>query len=81
MNIAAKWPSALLALVCTAASLAQERATPPPPAPTPPPPQAERDQGAEAPPPAAERAEVDDDEFIPTEELQPDAAVTFPVDI
>ena len=32
-------------------------------------------------PPAPERPEVDDDEFIPTEELNPDAAVTFPVDI
>jgi hypothetical protein len=79
MNIAAKWPSALLALLCTAASLGQEGATPPP-AP-PPPPQAERDQNDEAPPAAAQRPEVDDDEFIPTEELQPDAAVTFPVDI
>jgi len=79
MNIAAKWPSALLALLCTAASLGQEGATPPP-APAPPP-QAERDQNDEAPPAAAQRPEVDDDEFIPTEELQPDAAVTFPVDI
>lgn len=26
-------------------------------------------------------ANVDEEEFIPTEELQPDAAVTFPVDI
>ena len=37
-----------------------------------------QEKGDEKPPAAADDAE---DEFIPTEELQPDAAVTFPVDI
>jgi hypothetical protein len=89
MNIAARLPTALLALLCAAVSLAQEGAAPPRPAtppatsPTPPAPPAEpqRDADAETPPAAAERPEVNDEEFIPTEELQPDAAVTFPVDI
>ena len=72
-----------LGLLCAAASLGQDNAAPPP-APPPaaqPPPAADKpaEKQAET-PPAAERAEVDD-EFIPTEELNPDAAVTFPVDI
>jgi hypothetical protein len=61
----------------------------PPPARTPPPsaPQsstprpatpAEQPKEGEKPPAAGDDAE---DEFVPTEELQPDAAVTFPVDI
>ena len=57
-------------------------AQPPPPAtrpappatPRPAPPEAEEDEPA----PAGEAA---DDVFVPTEELLPDAAVTFPVDI
>jgi hypothetical protein len=81
MNSAAKVPSVLLALFCAAVSLAQEGAAPPTPAPRPPPAEAERGREVEEPPAAAERPEVDDDEFIPTEELAPDAAVTFPVDI
>jgi hypothetical protein len=37
---------------------------------------------AEQPPPAAAPERDDSEEvFIPTEELEPDAAVTFPVDI
>lgn len=44
-------------------------ATPPAPAP------------AEESEPEAESAEEPEEVFIPTEELQPDAAVTFPVDI
>ena len=47
----------------------------PPPAP-PPPPQQDEDETPRAPP-----GEEPDDVFVPTEELQPDAAVTFPVDI
>jgi hypothetical protein len=73
------------ALLCTVASLGQESA-PPAPAARPPAPSAasppaagQQPEGAETPP--AQRPEVDDDEFIPTEELAPDAAVTFPVDI
>ena len=59
---------------------------PPPSAPPParPPagaPNDDNDEKAEPPKAADERPEVEDDEFIPTEELQPDAAVTFPVDI
>jgi hypothetical protein len=39
-------------------------------------------ESAEAPPvPSPAEDEEGDDVFIPTEELQPDAAVTFPVDI
>jgi hypothetical protein len=76
-----------------AASFAQQGGPPAgtPPASTPP---ATRTPPASRPPPAApptappaEEAaapaapEEDADVFIPTEELQPDAAVTFPVDI
>ena len=84
MRISGKFPTALLALACAAASLAQEGASPTPPAtppraPAPAAPGSGEQPGAE--PPADQRPEVKDDEFIPTEELQPDAAVTFPVDI
>jgi hypothetical protein len=65
-----------------AASFAQQDAPPaeappqtrPPPAAPPP-----EDDVADAPSPAED--DEGDDVFIPTEELQPDAAVTFPVDI
>jgi hypothetical protein len=83
MNISGKLPTALLALLCAAVSLAQEGAAPAPPA-TPPraPAPTPAGNGAEPDaPPADQRPEVENDEFIPTEELQPDAAVTFPVDI
>ena len=52
--------------------------TPPPstpPASTPPAAQTEKEDEAKPP------AEVENEVFVPTEELQPDAAVTFPVDI
>lgn len=71
MNRSTRWIALLLMVLGTAASVGQENAPPPPPAAEP---------QAEA-PPAAERPEASDDEFIPTEELAPDAAVTFPVDI
>jgi hypothetical protein len=81
MNLSPKAPVLLLALLCATASLGQDSAAPPrAPAPAPPPAAAEAEAEDEAPPPA-ERPDVDDDEFIPTEELAPDAAVTFPVDI
>jgi hypothetical protein len=82
MNISGKLPTALLALLAAAVSLAQEGAAPAPPA-TPPraPAPAPAGDDADAPPAADQRPEVENDEFIPTEELQPDAAVTFPVDI
>jgi hypothetical protein len=70
-----------------ATALAQDDSRPPPaqsppPSQSPPPaPQRERQAEAETPPAQRERPEVDEDEFIPTEELLPDAAVTFPVDI
>jgi hypothetical protein len=51
---------------------------PPPATPAPPAPPPEQDEN-EA--PRAPQAEEPDDVFVPTEELQPDAAVTFPVDI
>jgi hypothetical protein len=70
-----------------AAPLAQQT---PPPADRPPPaaPPANRPPPATPPAPApAEESDADaessepEEVFIPTEELQPDAAVTFPVDI
>ena len=74
-------------LLFAAASLAQDNAPPPaaqrpapPPVAQPPPAPDKPDEKQAETPPAADRAEVDD-EFIPTEELNPDAAVTFPVDI
>lgn len=75
MSIPTRWFALLLTTLATAASVGQENAPAPPPAPPP----AEAEAEPEA-PPAAERPDVDD-EFIPTEELAPDAAVTFPVDI
>jgi hypothetical protein len=50
-----------------------------PPASTPPasPPAAETEKEGEAKQPA----DVENEVFVPTEELQPDAAITFPVDI
>jgi hypothetical protein len=86
-------PAALLA-AWLAASVAQQQGTPPagtpppstppaqPPASTPQPstprPAAPPEQEGEKPQAASDDAE---EEFIPTEELQPDAAITFPVDI
>jgi hypothetical protein len=89
-------PATLLA-AWLVGSVAQQQGTPPagtPPPSTPPPrtppastPQPttprpaappEQENEGEEPSAAADDAE---DEFIPTEELQPDAAVTFPVDI
>lgn len=52
-----------------------------PPAEPPRPPAAEADDAERAPPARPPAAGADDDEFVPTEELAPDAAVTFPVDI
>jgi hypothetical protein len=49
--------------------------TPPAGTPQPAPPEQEKESAQQ---PAAD---ADEEEFIPTEELQPDAAVTFPVDI
>jgi hypothetical protein len=71
-----------------AASVAQQAPPPaerPPPAappasrppPAAPPAPAPAEEGEAETPPAGEPEEV----FVPTEELQPDAAVTFPVDI
>ena len=64
-----------------AASPGQEPAPPASPPATPrAPAEAERERPpAETPPGNTEGAS--EDEFIPTEELQPDAAITFPVDI
>jgi hypothetical protein len=80
-----KLAAALVMAVWLAGSFAQQGAPagdppanrPPPAAPAPPSP-------APAPEPEqrdAPDAEAPDDVFVPTEELQPDAAVTFPVDI
>ncbi|HSC13880.1 MAG TPA: hypothetical protein VLI71_02135 [Gammaproteobacteria bacterium] len=85
-------PAALVA-AWLAGSVAQQQGTPPagtpPPARTPPASTPQPSTPRPAAPPAQEQEEArppaaDDDEedvFVPTEELQPDAAVTFPVDI
>ena len=75
----------LALLAWSAVSLGQQQGDPP--APRQPEPRAE----APAPPPAAEpeaatpprepAGNADEREFIPTEELAPDAAITFPVNI
>jgi hypothetical protein len=76
-------------LAWSAGSFGQQQGAPPaaqpPPAPrteTPaPPPAGEREQ-APTPPREGEAADdADEREFIPTEELAPDAAITFPVNI
>jgi hypothetical protein len=77
-NAPVKIAAVLLMGLSAAASLGQDNAPPPRPSP---PAEAEAERPAEPPPPAAERPDVNDEEFIPTEELNPDAAVTFPVDI
>ncbi len=79
MTVNVRWlrlavPAGVLA-AWLAASFGQQQ-TPPPAAPRPPAENAEADDTAA--PPAADE---EDDVFIPTEELAPDAAVTFPVDI
>ena len=76
---------ALALLAWSAVSLGQQQGAPP--ASPQPAPRAE----APAPPPAAEpesatpprepASNADEGEFIPTEELAPDAAITFPVNI
>lgn len=73
---------ALALLAWSAVSLGQQQGAPP--APQQPEPRAE----APAPPPAPEREapreaadDADEGEFIPTEELAPDSAITFPVNI
>jgi hypothetical protein len=78
----------------TATVLGQEPASPPAPAspppasrgaapPAPPPGAGQRGGASPAAPPAdgSQPSQASEDEFIPTEELAPDAAVTFPVDI
>jgi hypothetical protein len=65
-----------------AASLGQEPAAPPATPPAAPPQQEEAQR--ETPPPETPPRNTDgasEDEFIPTEELPPDSAINFPVDI
>jgi len=78
----------IAAVAAVGVLIAQENAAPPPPAASPPvaapPPVAPLPAGETQPEAAATvpaRAPVNDDEFIPTQELLPDEAVTFPVDI
>ncbi|HJR70828.1 MAG TPA: hypothetical protein VKA43_12355 [Gammaproteobacteria bacterium] len=75
--------SALLTWLAVA-SPGQEPAAPPatPPAtrPAPPPAEAERESPAPETPPGNTDG-ASEDEFIPTEELPPDSAINFPVDI
>ena len=76
-----------LRLVVPAAALAAWLATSfgqpeaPPPAPRPPADNAETEERPPATPPADDEKSEPEDEFDPETELQPDAAVTFPVDI
>ena len=77
--------SALLAWF-TVASPGQEPAPPPatPPATRPAPPPRPAESERERPPPETPPGNTDaasEDEFIPTEELPPDSAINFPVDI
>jgi hypothetical protein len=85
--------AAALALV-SASSLGQESAAPSPAAPSPAapspaaapppvasPPPAAAQSTSPPPPPKEERGVVKGDEFIPTQEISADEAVTFPVDI
>jgi predicted lipid-binding transport protein (Tim44 family) len=58
-----------------------ERPAPPPAAGADRPSPQPADRGAGTPPPAAAPGKVDEGEFVPSEELAPDAAITFPVDI
>lgn len=78
-----KLAAALALAAWLVGSFAQQEAPPAPPpgdrppSSTPAPPPEEQ----ENPPPRTPREDEPDDIFVPTEELQPDAAVTFPVDI
>jgi len=76
---------ALALLAWSAVSLGQQQGAPPAPPPqpepraeTPSPPPAERETPA---PPREAAGDADEREFVPTEELAPDAAITFPVNI
>ena len=77
---------ALVLLAWSAVSLGQQQGAPVPPPQEPepraespaPPPTAEREATA---PPREAAGDADEGEFIPTEELAPDSAITFPVDI
>jgi hypothetical protein len=60
-----------------AASFGQQQAPPP----RPPPDNAEAEERRAETPPADEEERDIEDEVVPQTELQPDAAVTFPVDI
>ena len=73
MNRFAAIPVLVVVSVWSAVALAQESAAPPKP---PAPPAAEA-----AAPTAPPRSPASDEEFIPTEEISADEAVTFPVDI
>jgi hypothetical protein len=75
-----------LAVWLVVALPAQEPAAPPAPPPAappvvrPPPAESERENASpETPPPNTDGAS--EDEFIPTEELPPDSAINFPIDI
>jgi len=74
MNRFAAIPVLVVVSVWSAVALAQESAAPPKP---PAPPAAEAAAPAAPPPSTA----ASDEEFIPTEEISADEAVTFPVDI
>jgi hypothetical protein len=72
-----------LAAWLAAVSSGQEPAAPPPAAPPAAPPVREETE-RETPPPETPPGNTDgasEDEFIPTEELPPDSAINFPVDI
>jgi hypothetical protein len=87
MRLLRSMASAVVLAAWLVGSAAQQGAPPAgtPPASTPPP----TTPAPQTPPPAPREAEEEqapsdeaaEEVFIPTEELQPDAAVTFPVDI
>ena len=82
-SIATICPVLLLALLARGRSLGQDSRDPAPHAraAAPPAPPKPRRRAGRSPPAAPSGPSVNDDEFIPTEELAPDAAITFPVDI
>jgi hypothetical protein len=74
----------LIVAACVAANVAAAQEAPPaatPPAAQTPPPAVPPAPGNQAQAPAAPRGPIDDGEFVPSQELSADEAVTFPVDI
>jgi hypothetical protein len=74
----------LIVAACAAANVAVAQEAPPaatPPTTAPAPPAVPPAAGSQAQAPAQPRGPIDDGEFVPSQELSADEAVTFPVDI